>query len=247
MTVVAVFADPPWEGLALSSLAESSPLSEAEAADLYAAMLKDVAVAADRSGGELLVNYRAEEDLPAGVGGDEAAEAAVRATVSEALGGLGDVRFEEQIGSTESARIGNTVTHLLREEGKESVAAVRPTAAFLSRSLVDTAAMKLRRSPVVLGPAPEGRTYFSGFKQPIDFADVYGENELETVTRRARDADLDVDFLRLLPAVERGADLRTALPLLAARRAAERSVPGHTAGFVADLGLVADGGEVVRR
>lgn len=245
MTVVVVFADPPREGFVLPSLAESSPLSETETADLYAAMLKDVAVAADRSGGELLVNYRPEAEVS--VDGEEASAAAVRAVVAEALGGLEDVRFEEQVGSTESARVGNAVTHLLREEERESVAVVRPTAAFLSRSLVDTAAMKLRRSPVVLGPALDGRTYFSAFKQPVDFADAYGENELETLTRRARDADFDVDFLRLYPTVERATDLRTALPLLAARRAAGRAVPEHTARLLADFGLVADGGDVVRR
>ena len=238
MTVVVVFADPPREGV-LGPLVESTRLTAAEAADLYAAMLKDVALAADRSGGDLLVNYRSAELLDDGFEGD--AEAAVRAPVNQALGGLDDVRFEVQVGSTESARVGNTVTHLLREESATSVAAVRPTAAFLSRSLVDRAAMKLRRSPVVLGPAPGGRTYFSAFTEPIDFADAYGEGELERLARRGRDADHDVDFLSMLPLVERGEDLRTALPYLAARRAAGRIVPEHTAGVLADLDLAADG------
>ncbi|ELK55755.1 hypothetical protein D320_02987, partial [Haloferax sp. BAB-2207] len=84
MTVIAVLAEPPRPGLVLSELAETSPLSEAEAADLYAAMLKDVCIAVERSGGDLLVNYRAEDDLPDEFAGDHDSEAEIRSVVADA-------------------------------------------------------------------------------------------------------------------------------------------------------------------
>jgi hypothetical protein len=105
--------------------------------------------------------------------------------------------------------------------------------------------MKLRRSPVVLGPAGGGRVYYRGFSEPIDFDSALEPPELLTLTGRADDADLDVDFLEMMPLVETGDDLATAVALIRARVEAGRIVPGHFAEFVADQGLdvVVDDGE----
>jgi hypothetical protein len=237
MTTIAVLADPPREGLVATDLAATTPLSEAEAAEWYTAVLKDVLVAIDRSGGDLLVNYRPDDLLPDDHVADTTSEAAVRAVAASALDDLDDVRFEPQVGSTVAARAGNTVTHLLREEGVVSAAVVEPTNPFLTRTLIDNAAMKLRRSEVVLGASTRGRVYYAGFTEPIDFADAFAEPPLETLTARGRDAESDVDFLPVQPVVETGADLLDALPLLNARVDAERPVPVHTATVAANLGL----------
>jgi len=233
MTVIAVLADPPRPGVALPELAASGPLDEAEAADLYAAALKDAFVAAAESGGDLLVNYRADEDVP----GEGDAEAELRAVAASALGGAEGVRFEVQVGSTFAARAGNTATHLLREGGAGSVLLTRGDAPFLSRSVVDSTAMKLRSAPVVLGPAPGGRLHFAAFAEPIDFEGAFADPELRTLARRAGDAGRAVDFGAMQPVIRRGEDLRTLLPLLAARRAGGRTLPEHTAAAVDDLGL----------
>ena len=247
MTVIAVLADPPRPGLVLPDLPETSPLTEAEAADLYAAMLKDAVSAVRASGGDLLVNYRPDDLFSDAYATDTAAEAEVRAVVADALGNADDVRFEVQVGSDVSARAGNTVTHLLRDEEVTSAAVVRPTTPFLLRTAIDTAAMKLRSTPVVLGPGTRGRVYYAAFAESVDFEGAFGAGELETLTRRGTAAGGDVDFLPMQPVVETGDDLADLLPILAARREAERIVPGHTARLVADLGLRAtDGGEVVR-
>ncbi|WP_224449347.1 DUF2064 domain-containing protein [Haloprofundus salilacus] len=250
MTVVAVFADPPRPGLVLPKLAETSPLTQSEVTDLYTAMLKDAFLAAVRSGGELLVNYRPDEHLPDEFVTDEPAAAAVRAVAADALGDLSDVRVEKQVGSTFDARAGNTVTHLLDTEGEQSVAVVRGNAPFLTRTLVDSAAMKLRASPVVLGPSADGRCYYAAFAEPIDFIEAFADPEIETLAAHGRDAGLDVDFVPMQPTVETGADLLTVLPMLHARREAGRIVPKHTAEFVAELGLrvaVEDGAKQVVR
>ncbi|WP_435174536.1 hypothetical protein [Halorussus sp. AFM4] len=248
MTVIVVPAAPPRPGLVLPELAASSPLSEREAADLYAAMLKDTFRAAARSGGDLLVNYRDEESIPDEFAdtGDQSAEAEVRALAADALADPDDARFEVQVGSTFSARAGNAVTHLLDEEGVQSVAVAPGTAPLLTRTEIDSAAMKLRRNEVVLGPSERGRVHFAGFTDTIDFEDAYAAPEIETLTNRAVDAGHDVDFLPAATRVETGADLLSQVATLTARATAGRFVPEHTAALVRELGLRAvegDGGE----
>jgi len=118
-------------------------------------MAADAFLAAVESGGELLVNYRSDDDIPdEHVPTDADAEAEVRALVDAVLDDeqREDARVEVQVGSSKAARVGNTVSHLLEREGVTSAAAVEPDAPLFLRKDVDSAAMKLRRSPVVLGP-----------------------------------------------------------------------------------------------
>ena len=242
MTTVAVLVDPPRPGLVLKSLPDSTPLSTGEAAELYSAMCRDVCRAVEASGGELLVNYRADEDLPEEFTDGESAEAEVRAMLRPALESPDDARFEVQVGSSFAGRVGNTVTHLLDEEGVTTAAAVEPTAALLSRQTIDNAAMKLRRHEVVLGPAPGGRVYYAGFGEPVDFADAYAPPAIETLTERALAADCSVDFLEMQPVVETQADLVTALTQLRARERAGRLRPEHVSAYLDEIGLtVTDG------
>jgi hypothetical protein len=97
--------------------------------------------------------------------------------------------------------------------------------------------MKLRTAGAVLGAAPEGRVYYAGFADPVDFEDAFAPPSLETLTDRAREADLDVDYLPLYPGIESGRDLLTALPVLRSRAAAERIVPEHTMAVLEEWGV----------
>jgi glycosyltransferase A (GT-A) superfamily protein (DUF2064 family) len=234
MTVVAVLADPPREDVVLPRLPDTSPLSSAEAADLYEAMLKDVVTAVAGSGAELLVNYRDDEDLPEG---DARSEAQLRAVVADALGDADEARFEVQVGSSYAARAGNTVTHLLEGEGVQSAAILSPNAPVVDRKEIDNAAMKLRRNEVVLGPADEGRTYYAGFTDTVDFENADTPPVLESLTDRGVDAGHEVDYLPMLPVVETGRDLASVVSVVRARTRAGRIVPEHTATFIATLGL----------
>ena len=231
MTTVAVLCDAPRSGRVLQGLAETSPLSEAETAELYAALLRDTVHTVARSGGDLLVNHRDD------------AEAAVREVVEDAVD-PGDARFEVQVGETFSGRVGNTVTHLLETEDTGSVAAVSPEAAFLARTQIDEAAMKLRSSDVVLGPAPGGRVYYAAFADTLDFEDAYAAPAVETLTDRAVDAGRGVDFVANGPLLETGADLADVLVQLRARRKSEAIVPPYLAEWAAESDLVveAEGG-----
>lgn len=248
MTTVAVLARPPREGQVPTGLVDSTPLSAAEAADLYTAMLRDVCRAVEGSGGELLVNYRAASDLD-GFDEDSAVEAAMQDAVKPVLSSS-DARYEVQVGSSHDARVGNTVTHLLEREEVKTAAVVEPTGPFLARQTIDNAAMKLRRNDVVLGPSRDGRVYYAGFGAPVDFAGAFAPPAVETLTDRSLDADLSVDFLETQPVVETGADLATALAMVRARAKAGRNRPEATAEFLLDSGLTTvagdDGLELVR-
>lgn len=252
MTVIAVLADPPRPGLALPKLPASSPLSASEAADLYAASLKDTLRAVERSGGELLVNYRPDDLIPDGAAsprseqtaseasreqGEESAEAAVRALAADALDDPEAARFEVQVGSDLAARAGNTVTHLLDEEGVRSAAVVPGTAPTLTRADVDSAAMKLRTNEVVLGPSERGGTYYAGFTEPVDFEDAFAVPEVETLATRGADAGHAVEFLAPAPRVETGPELASLVALLDARASAGLVVPEHTTELIREWGL----------
>jgi len=241
MAIHAVLLDPPRPGFVLSRLAATAPVSEREAADLYAAMATDVLRAAERSGGEVLVNYRGAETIPdAETDGDTDAEAAVRALANDALSDPETARFEVQVGSTRAARVGNTVTHLIEEEGADSVSVIDPRAPTVARTHLDGAAMSLRRSETVLGPAPGGRVYYHGMTDPIDFDGIYEPPELSTIARRAADAGHGVSFAGMHPVVATEEDLVTLLVVLEARAAAGRPVPETTLETLYDLNLRVD-------
>jgi hypothetical protein len=233
MTTIAVMAEPPRSGAVLTELVDADTLTESEATELYTAMFADLCEAIDGSGAELLVNYRSGDQVP---GDDVDAEAEVRSAL-EGVVDTGELRFEVQVGSTHAARVGNTVTHLLEREGVKTAAVAQPTAALLARQHVDSAAMKLRTSEVVLGPSTAGRVSYAGFAEPIDFEDAFATPAVETLVRRANDAGLSVDFLPTIPVLEDADDLRTVVPQVRAREAAGRLVPSRTTATLDDLGF----------
>jgi len=139
MPTVVVLADPPVTDGVLPALADASPLSRADVAALYEAMLADVCETVQNGAGELLVNYRPDEQVPV----DVDSQARIADALAEEVPRPTDVRYEVQVGGTLAARAGNTATHLLETEGVDSVVLLEPTAAFLSRETLGTATMKL--------------------------------------------------------------------------------------------------------
>ncbi|MFB6111429.1 MAG: hypothetical protein ABEJ35_02720 [Halobacteriaceae archaeon] len=241
MSIVLVLTPPP----AALSLGVGSTLDGSTETRLATALLQDACRAGAESGGDLLVAVRDDE----GVDGDTAAaQAAVRTALEpvEALDAEA-VRIERAVGSTPSARLGNTVTHLLEEEEASSVIALWPRAPLVGRAALDGMAMKLRRDPVVLAPAAAGRLAFAGFTESIDFTDCLQPPALTTVTDRALDAGLAVDFVDETTRVDGMRTLASALVQLRARRRADRIVPPATAAAVDALDLrvaVADDGDL---
>jgi hypothetical protein len=245
MTTVAVLTDPPHPEVALPDIVAETPLSNAEAVGLYTALLNDTVLAAERSGGEVLINYRSADALGLDIDSE--------ATIRDALGDVYDpetTRFEVQVGETFAGRAGNTATHLLETEDVGSVGITRPEAALLARTDIDGAAMKLRSSPVILQAAPDGRVTYAAFREPIDFADGYTPPAVETLTDRALDAGLGTEFLETKPCVERERDLAELIVTVRTRLKADALVPPALGAWVAETDLVVsiddDGRPVIR-
>lgn len=248
MTTVALFADPPRPGVRFPDLASTSPLNEEEVAELAAAIDKDAMQAVERSGADLLVNYLPGDLLDEAHQTDVSTEAEIRALAAEALDDVGSVRFEPQVGSTPSARLGNTVTHLLREEEVGSVAVLPGNTPFVTRTGIDSSAMKLRTNEVVLGPGAGGSVYYAGFTDTVDFTDALTPPVLNTLAELARGAGLDTEFIPTQPTVRTGDELASVVAEIRARVAAERVVPTFTTELIEEYGLIVDDeGKLVRR
>ncbi|WP_049923446.1 hypothetical protein [Halopiger djelfimassiliensis] len=249
--IAVVPVDPPREGLVLPSLVETTSLSEFEAVTVYEAAVADVLRAVDESGADLLVNYRDDGTLPEPFADGEP-EAEVRALAAEALGDDAEheddsVRFERQVGSTRSARIGNTVTHLLEREDAGNVGVVEPTVPLVGRSEIDGVAMALRRHDVVLGPSSAGRAYVAGFTDTIDFTDAYATPALSTLADRAAEAGLDIGFAPSMPSVATADGLCSTIAALEAHRHAGRPIAAATAAAVDEVGLAVGADETLER
>ncbi len=237
MPTIVVPAAPPRPGLVLTGLAAEAPVSAVEAARLYKACFRDALSAADVAGGDLIVTYPSADRVGTNEDGT-GPEAAVRAAATPALSAPAEVRFEVQVGSTPSARLGNVVTHLLREEEVSSVGYLLPSAYNTPRTVLDSAAMKSRSADLVLGPAPDGRVHYAAFADAsLNFADSLAPPALDGLAASAAEAEVATDFVETRPLLERAADLPTLLATVSARRRAGRTVPERVAAVVDELGL----------
>lgn len=247
MTVVVLVADAPVEGVACGDLVAETPLTAADGVDLYRAILKDVFATLGESTVDVLVNYPGPDDLPADAETSPSPEAALKGLAGSVVDPerLDDFRFEVQVGSSFSAKAGNAITHLLRDEDHHSASVLRPCVPRLVRSVVDEAAIKLRRNDVVLGPAPNGEVYFAGFTDLIDFTDAFETNPQETLAGRAGEKGLTVDFARERELLDSDASLRSIVVRLRAEMLAGNTVPQHLWSFVEDRGLSVEDDQLV--
>ena len=242
--LVVVPVDPPHESLAPPTLTDdpANGLSKADFVTLYRATISDVIAAVDSSGGDLLLNVRDEQTLP-----EEARDSiadprgAVRSLAEQRLGTDADIRIEPQVGSTRSARIGNTVTHLLEREEVNSVGVLDPMAALVGRPQIDGVAMSLRRNEIVLGPAQAGQVYLAAFTDPIDFTDVFdaSRSPIEVLSSRGVGADLGVGFAPRVPLASDAQGLGTTIAEVRALESAGRAIPQATTAVIEELGLEA--------
>lgn len=237
MTVLAVLLDPPRPGLVLQDVYETTPLSAEESALLYAAMAKDTVRAVAESGGELLVNYRADTEIPEKYRTDTPVIEELESLVSQAIDDPDIARFEKQVGSSFENRVGNTVTHLLTTEDADSVAILDGKSPTLSRMTLDSAAMKLRRNNVVISPSIGGDWSYLGFTDTIDFTGVFDQPALVSIVNAVIDQEYSVDFLSLHPHVTDATNLATLVLLIEAKSTAGKITPAFTRDAIDRFGL----------
>ncbi len=240
MTTVVVLTELPDEAV-LPDL-QPDPLSSQEAAALYRASLVDVCETIQHGEADLLVNYPDPATEPEGAD----PETALRTVLDEELSSAEDVRYEVQVGESYAGRVGNALTHLLESENELTVGVVEPSVPLLRREHVGTIAMKLRTSDVVLGPTTDGGLYFAGFTQPVDFEGSYTSPAVETMTERAREAGLSVEYLPMLPRIDTPDGFAATVSLVSSRAAADRIVPSRTKACIEEFGLTVEDGQVAR-
>jgi len=134
----------------------------------------------DRSGGELLVNP-VNDDLPAEYRTDAAPRPSFEPsspTPSAAPRRSGSSGRSDR----RSARAGK---HRYRPARRTPRSRSSPRRRRCSRTVIDSAAMKLRTNEVVLGPSTRGRTYYAGFTAPIDLRRRLRPPNLPTLAARA--------------------------------------------------------------
>ena len=246
MTTVVVPAQPPIPGTVCQEIVAGTPLTPDDGAELYRAVLKDVFTALSESTVDVVVNYPPMEDVPDAADLEDSPEAILRGIAGAVVDPdrLEDVRFEVQVGSDFSAIVGNAITHLLETEEEASAAVLRPCVPRVVRSILDEAAIKMRRTEVVLGGAGDGDVYFAGFTEPIDFAGAFGDVPIETIAQRAGEQGLTVDFLRNRDVLRTPRDLRSVVIRLRANVLAEKPVPRYLWSFIEERGLSVSGGSL---
>lgn len=222
MTTVSVLASPSGSADLVDRLG-GEVLGPEEAGRLYEAMLADACRAVERSGADLVVRVDGQD--PEGVIED----------LKPTLEAPDEMEVVAHEAAARSEALASEVLRL-QETGVRTAAVMEPSGAFIARRTVDSASMKLRSSELVVGPAPGGRVYFAGVAEPLDLRDRFERPAMESLAGVA-DEDRGVDFLPMLPVLDRAADLPTVVATLRARGSAGRSVPERTAGVVTDLGL----------
>lgn len=180
--------------------------------DLAYALSADAAMAVHRSGGELY--------FAVGEGDDRTTAEALRA---DALPSDAEVGVIEEVDGQRE-----TLVALRDRSDAASVAILDPITPFIARRHLDSAAMRLRREDVTIGPTPTGGWYFLGTRLETDELPDAIDGDVAHVVDTSVDADRTVGYLPILPAVGGETDLEQVGALLAAMRRSGRAVGPYT-------------------
>ena len=233
MTVHVVYADPQELRDPFPALVGDGYLDRKAAQLLAEAMLQDTTAAVAESGGDLVVTHPPESNEDQS---DEPRER-LREVLSGALPGMDAVQFESQVGDRPTERVENACRHIVSRADVASVAVLDGRAPLLDRTDLDNAGMKLRRSEVVVGPAPAGRVAYLGMTEPIELSRLHWPLALGALVDRAVTNGHTVDWLPLQVWVGGRSGLETLTTLIRADQTASRRVPERTAAAIDAVGL----------
>lgn len=234
MTTVAVLVEDSSKRTLLSDLVERNVLSRGETGDLFEAMVRDVIGTVDRSGGEVVVAARTDDVDLGGTDPHGETDESLRHRFGEAV--EGELEVEVSGESDRASWIEAVLRSLLDRPGVETAAVVPASVPMLERTHVDGAAMRLRRSSMVLGPDHRGGTFYVGTDGSAAFGGGLDPSVEVSLVREARRRGSEVDFLPVVPTVRGGRDLRWLVGHVEALRAAGRRVPARTAAWIDGVG-----------
>lgn len=214
MTDVVLPLVPPDRQAARSALPTTDAI-----ADLFHATSADAATAVHESGGDLAFAVA-----------DDAARTFADTLSRSALPDAEVLRLELDV-DTGIADVGPALRAIRDHSDAASVGVIDPSVGLARRTHLDTAAMRLRREDVVIGPTPGGGWWYLGTRVGADeLPEVLGDSVVGLLDGLDPDT-LEVGFLPLLPIIEDDADLGGLRELLGAMTRADRSVAPYAAAW----------------
>lgn len=183
-------------------------------ADLFHALVADAALAVDESGGDLFLAVPASSESAVAFVED------IRDTVLEdaSNGTIVHVETDAPI-----PPVGSTLRAVRDRSTAASIGVLDPATALVGRRHLDTAAMRLRRDDVVLGPTPEAGYFFFGTALDPETLPERMSPEFDAVTTEAGERG-SVGFLEMLPVVTRPDHVGSLAALVAGLNADNRTV-----------------------
>lgn len=234
MTTVAVLVEASNKRTLLSDLVERNVITRGETSDLFEAMIRDVIGTVERSGGEVVVAARTDDEDLEGTDPHVEIDESLRRRFGEAVEGELDVEVSGE--SDRAVWIEAVLRSLLNRPGVETAAVVPASVPMLERTHVDGAAMRLRRASMVLGPDHRGGTYYLGVGDVAVLGAGLDPSVEVTLVRGARQQGSEVDFLPVVPTVTDGRDLTWLVGHVEALRTAGRRIPERTAAWIDGVG-----------
>lgn len=198
-------------------------LPESEAiVDLFHAACADAASAVEESGGELYLAITTQEP-PTGQRDARAFADELADTVLDEDATILDVPGEDGVPDTTQ-----TLASVRADSDAASVAVLDPRVPLIGRQHLDTAAMRLRRNDVVIGPTPTGGCYFVGTSLAADALPRVWDTDIDATTRALAETDNALGFIAILPRLAHADTISGITALVNAFNRSDQSVAPFT-------------------
>ncbi len=219
MTDVVVPLVPPRLRAARSNIGHDDAI-----ADLYHATTADAATAVDESGGQLV--------LAVGQDSDASAFASEFPATVFPDADIDELSLDEEGQSLADAA---ALRAIRAHSDAATVGIIDPSVGLIRRRHLDTAAMRLRREDVVIGPTPEGGWYYVGTGLEAEELPDMLDPSLDRLMDEL-DEDLDIGFLPLLPVIRADHHLAGVGSLLEAMDRSGRRIAPYTRAWLESHG-----------
>ena len=221
MTAIVVALPPRSIAKTTDTIVDETPLSREQTTAILDGVVQDGLRAAHESGGPLSI-WIDESTRTVSEWNDPRGHA--RNLIEGAL--PSDAPMPEI--DTESPTEYAAIAAAIERTNEASGAVLIPGTPFVQRRHIDEAAMRLRQTDVVLGPATAGTWYLFGHREEVEFSYPEDSYLSSTIARQATASDYSMNLLRTLPGIWDGNSLADAVTTLTIADYADLSVGPFT-------------------
>lgn len=218
MTDVAVTIAPPTDRTRRSSLPNTGTHS-----DLYHALSADAVTAVYESGGALYLAI-ADGNASARRFAEELCETVLPEAESAPI-----IAVQGDNGEPIPA---HTLGVLRERSEAASIGVLDSRAALVERTHLDTAAMRLRRDEITLGPTPTGHWYYFGTSLPLDALPKRIDAPIDALTGSIESEDRSVGFLPMLLTIDSQRSIAGMRAILTAMSTGKAGVAPYTTAWL---------------